>query len=202
MLAVVFVGNSKRFPNKHFVEVKPGFRLIDLILDSLRSAGLDILVFSKVNFNCSFPILEDKKEWIIPSFIYLFEELSKMGIREFLAVAGDMPLISRESVNFLLGSSSEDFFALVPRWHNGWVEPLFALYRIEFLELLKESFRSGIRSLQAVIRRSHFVKFINAEDFPPYTFLNVNYVEDLYRLKEVISYFAFLREGDVSSQVL
>lgn len=192
MLAVVFVGRSKRFPNKHFAEVKPGVRLIDLVLNSLRGAGLQILVFSKVRFDCPVPLLEDMGEWILPSFIYLLERLSEEGIGESLVVAGDMPLISPSSVSCLLDSLSQDCLALVPRWNNGWLEPLFAVYRIGFLKYLKKSFEEGAKGLQEIIKSLPFVKFVDAESFPLNTFYNVNNLEDLFRLKEMLDKSAYL----------
>lgn len=192
MLAIVFVGKSKRFPNKHFVEIRPGCRLIDLVLNSLRNAGLEVLVFSKVYFDCPVPLLEDKEEWILPSFIYLFEELSKRRVKEFLAIAGDMPLISPLSVSYLLSSFSQNCLALVPRWNNGWLEPLFAGYRLGFLKYLKKAFGKGVKSLQDVIKGSSLVRFVEAESFPLGTFFNVNNPEDLFKLKEMLDKNAYL----------
>jgi len=186
VLAVVFVGRSKRFPNKHFEEVKPGLRVVDLVLNSLRGAGVEILIFSKILFEGPAPFLVDPTEWIIPAFLFLFEKLEKKGIREFLAVGGDMPLISPEGVSILLSSFYPDCLALVPRWNNGWVEPLFAIYTLSFFRYLRWAFLDGAKSLQSIIRSCDGVKFIEAEKFPSYTFFNVNTREDLFKLREII----------------
>lgn len=186
MLAVVFVGSSKRLPNKHFMEVKPGLRLIELLLNSLKGAGLEILVFSKIDFNYPAPFLKDPTEWIIPAFLYLSEELHKRKVKEFIAVAGDMPLISSRSVKLLVENLSRDSLALIPRWENGWLEPLFAIYRLPFFKSLELAFKGGARSLQSAIRDCQGVSFIKAELFPSYTFFNVNNLEDLFKLREIL----------------
>jgi len=186
LLAVVLIGKSRRFPNKHFFEINRGLRLIDIVFDSLRRAKCEILVYSKIPFSSPFPLLEDKEEWILPSLIFLFEFLFKMGRREVLIVGGDMPLISVEGIEFLMSCFSSNDLALVPRWQNGYLEPLFAIYKPELSLHLRESSGRGIRSLQKAIREAPHVKFVEAESFPPHTFFNVNDLKDLDELKRLM----------------
>lgn len=186
MVIAVFVGESKRFPNKHFVELKDGYRLIDLVLDSLRGTGFEVIVYSKVVFDCPVPLLKDRELWILPSLISLLEVLSNEGIERVLAVGGDMPLVSRKAVDLLASSLSSRDLALVPRWSNGYLEPLFAIYSCEFAVYLKGALNRGIKSLNLAIKGSPGVSFVSAEAFPPNTFFNVNEPKDLEIFRELI----------------
>ncbi|MCD6363570.1 MAG: molybdenum cofactor guanylyltransferase [Synergistetes bacterium] len=183
MLAVVFVGTSRRFPGKHFIEVRPGLRMIDLVISRLRAIGLDVLVYSKISFNCSVPLIKDNERWILPSLASLLEGLAERGIKEVIAVAGDMPLISGEGINLLINSLSDCDLAVIPRWENGFMEPLHAIYRSGIAPFFKDALESGISSLHGAIERSPWVKFIEAELFPSEAFFNVNEPGDLIKLR-------------------
>ncbi len=186
MLAVVFVGTSRRFPGKHFVEVKPGLRMIDLVVDRLRAIGLDVLVYSKVFFRCSAPLMIDRESWILPSFISLLRKLGDKGISEIIAIGGDMPLICGEGIDLLLRRFSNCDVAVVPRWRNGYMEPLHAIYRSAMARFLEDALKGGIMSLHGAIEKTPCVKFIEAELFPSDVFFNVNVPGDLMRLREIL----------------
>ncbi len=186
MLAVVFVGTSRRFPGKHFIEVRPGLRMIDLVINRLQAIGLDVLVYSKVFFRCSAPLMIDREDWILPSFISLLRKLGDKGIGEIIAIGGDMPLICGEGINLLLKEFSDPDVAVVPRWENGYMEPLHAIYRSVMARFLEEALKGGIKSLHSAIEKTPCVKFIEAELFPSNIFFNVNVPRDLMRLREIL----------------
>lgn len=73
MKAFVLVGKSTRLPGKHLIEVLPGKRLIDLVVENLQNLGLDVVVYSKIPLDLHAPVLCDKSPWILESVISLLK---------------------------------------------------------------------------------------------------------------------------------
>ncbi|MDV3104217.1 molybdenum cofactor guanylyltransferase MobA [Thermococcus waiotapuensis] len=101
-------------------------------------------------------------------------------------VAGDMPLLVPEFVDFIVELFySEKKPVCVPRWGNGYLEPLHAAYSSEFRELLEEKIRAGQYSINRAIRESDAC-YIEIESLPVdwrESFFNVNTREDLERIR-------------------
>ncbi len=176
MRAYVLVGKSSRLKEKHFIEVFPGKRLIDLVVENLRALGLDVIIYSKIPVEIDAPVIIDKSEWILPSIISLLERDDG-----FFVFGGDMPLVRREAVEILLEKYSAGK-TVVPIWsETGYLEPLHAIYSSTSLECLRNA-----ESLTQGLKNCRNVEFVPAEDMPVESFFNVNTSEDLEKLKGML----------------
>ncbi len=179
LTAVILVGRSKRFPNKHFSSVG-NKRLIDIVLENLKRLGFEVIIYSKYPFPISAPLILDEDSWLLPSLISLLKKLN----REVFIFGGDMPLIQREAVEKMMGYLNHS--VVVPRWKNGYLEPLHAYYTPAIVSAFERELRGDNPSLHGAIERCGDVHYIPAEEMPPLTFFNVNTPQDLERLKDIL----------------
>ncbi|MCZ7355545.1 MAG: molybdenum cofactor guanylyltransferase [Candidatus Methanoperedens sp.] len=106
--------------------------------------------------------------------------------------ACDMPFISEKAVE-LLFRESEYFDAAIPRWDDGFLEPLHAVYRCR--PMIRET-REAIEKGETVILSPVFklnVNYVSTDDIKKIdpdlrTFMNVNTQEDI---QEVIKKRSF-----------
>lgn len=105
--------------------------------------------------------------------------------------ACDTPFISRSVVEKLLEKvmEKEHFNAAIPRWPNGFIEPLYAVYkRMALVKAVEEVLSEGSEpSLRNVISRLNPL-FIPVEELKvdPRVFLNINSLRDLRVAEEVL----------------
>ncbi len=100
----------------------------------------------------------------------------------------DTPLLSRRVLALLLDlAPGKD--AVVPRWPNGYIEPLQAVYRTqEAYNAARESLAAGERRPRHLISRLNQVLYVSTlvlSKIDPglLTFHNVNTIHDLHRIK-------------------
>ena len=117
----------------------------------------------------------------------LVSGLKAVKHRKALALACDMPLASRDVLYFLADVMSY-MNASVPRWPNGYVEPLQAAYRVgRAAEVGEELLRSGegirMGSFLKALGRVRYISTSVLKQLDPglSTFLNVNTLDDLRR---------------------
>lgn len=104
----------------------------------------------------------------------------------------DIPLVSPEFLSILSETMGDTFDAVIPRWPNGFIEPLYAAYRVKpaieatvkSLELNENRF---IDMIQKIKRKIYFStvaveNILGSTD----TFLNVNSIEDLRRAEGIL----------------
>ena len=113
------------------------------------------------------------------------------GDRAFV-LACDTPLISKRVLSFL-GEILSYMNAVVPRWPNGFIEPLQAVYRTgkaarASLELLRSGGPYDMRSFLAKLGRVRYVSTKVIEQLDPglTTFLNVNTPADLRKAETIL----------------
>ncbi len=101
----------------------------------------------------------------------------------------DQPLLSTETLRRIL-ELCKGHDALVPRWPNGYIEPLTAGYRrVAFIEAASSSIRRGELRMRAPLLRLGDVVYVDVGELarrPVLEFLNVNTYEDLRRAEELI----------------
>ncbi|MHA2038243.1 MAG: molybdenum cofactor guanylyltransferase [Promethearchaeota archaeon] len=56
-----------------------------------------------------------------------FKELNKLGYKQTFTLSCDTPLIKYEVIDFIIKESKE-VECCIPRWNNGYIEPLLAIY--------------------------------------------------------------------------
>jgi len=59
-----------------------------------------------------------------------FKELNKLSYEKTLVLPCDTPLIQKNVINLLIEESKE-YDCCIPRWNNGFLEPLLAIYPIK-----------------------------------------------------------------------
>lgn len=99
----------------------------------------------------------------------------------YLVLPCDSPLISKKDVDILISKIKEakNNLCIIPKHKNGFIEPLFALYKRESLIYLRKiilekdnlSIRYFIKHLNPM--------YINSELFDKKAFYNINTIEDL-----------------------
>ncbi|WP_457750484.1 molybdenum cofactor guanylyltransferase MobA [Thermococcus sp.] len=110
-----------------------------------------------------------------------------LSLGDAFVVAGDMPLIVPEFVDFLISKFRESGkIACVPRWENGYLEPLHTPYSRTFRKLLEEKIKTGNYALNQAIREVSPC-YISIESLPEEwrgSFFNVNTKRDLEKVKQ------------------
>ncbi len=103
----------------------------------------------------------------------------------------DTPLISQRLLTLLLDLAPGND-AVIPRWPNGYIEPLQAIYRTrEAYKASLESVEEGefrMRSMVSRLRRVLYLSTLVVEELDPdlRTFQNVNTLKDLDRIKKLL----------------
>lgn len=103
----------------------------------------------------------------------------------------DTPFISGEVIR-LLFEMSQGMDATIPRWPNGYVEPLQAVYRTDSaLKAAEEAVKKGEARLMSMISLLRRVRYLSTEaikeiDPSLITFFNVNTQMDLRKAEELI----------------
>ncbi len=116
-----------------------------------------------------------------------FLELKKTAIKYAFVISCDMPFIKREVISVII-KNSRNFDVTVPRWQNGYLEPLFAVYNPQTVVLpLTENIKNHKFKLSDLIAKCSKVKYIEIEnnikplDPKLQTFVNINKPNDLKR---------------------
>ena len=96
----------------------------------------------------------------------------------------DTPFVSREVVS-LLFELCRNKAAVIPRWPNGYIEPLHAVYQTKLaLEAAKSAVAEGKLNVRAMIKKLRGVRYVSTlviQQLDPdlHTFLNINTPADL-----------------------
>ncbi len=111
-----------------------------------------------------------------------------LSLGDAFVVAGDMPLLIPEFVDFIVERFERAKKpACVPRWSNGYLEPLHAAYSSDFKDFLREKIETGQYAINRAIRESEAC-YIEIESLPEEwreSFFNVNTREDLRRIRGI-----------------
>lgn len=188
--AVLTGGRGKRFGGDKLLFRLNGKPLILYTVERLEmAAGIDeiVLVASKDNAEklkkLGYKVVID--ELIVGPIGGVYTALS---LGDAFVVAGDMPLIVPEFVDFLIGEFKKSRrIACVPRWENGYLEPLHAVYSENFRKILEGKIRTGSYALNRAIREVNPF-YVPIESLPEEwreSFFNVNTREDLGRIKGI-----------------
>ncbi len=180
MRAYVLVGNSRRLPKKHLIEIIPRKRLIDLVVENLHSIGFEVVVYAKYRIEVGTKVVIDYSSWILPSIVSILQTNSEVFI-----FGGDMPLIRKKAVIMMLNQREGDK-TVIPKWKNGYLEPLHGFYTKASLPCFIKEIKRNKGSLTNALKNCPSVKFISAELMPPDTFFNVNYPKDIEKLREIL----------------
>lgn len=116
----------------------------------------------------------------------VFAGLEKASSRYLLVIGCDMPFINSKVVEVLFEVAEQgNYDAVVPRWENGMVEPLHAIYkRDSMLNAVRDTIEKGDGKMFNVLAQLDNVKYLPIEttraiDSALTTFRNVNTPADL-----------------------
>ncbi|RCV64711.1 molybdopterin-guanine dinucleotide biosynthesis protein A [Methanophagales archaeon] len=78
-----------------------------------------------------------------------------------LVIGCDMPFVNKSAVNLLFEIASSGYDAVVPRWENGMLEPLHAVYRRDsILAAIRDAVKTGDGMIYHVISQLKNVCFL------------------------------------------
>ncbi|WP_297437962.1 molybdenum cofactor guanylyltransferase MobA [Thermococcus sp.] len=111
-----------------------------------------------------------------------------LHLGDAFVVAGDMPLLVPDFVDFLISEFRKSGrIACVPRWENGYLEPLHAVYSRSFVGILHELIKMGDYALNRAVREADPC-YVPVESLPEEwreSFFNVNTREDLKKIRNL-----------------
>jgi molybdopterin-guanine dinucleotide biosynthesis protein A len=105
----------------------------------------------------------------------------------------DTPLLSKEVLTLLL-DLCVNRNAVIPRWPNGYIEPLQAVYRVKpALEAAEKALNEGKTDMRSMIERLRGVRYISTlvlQQFDPSLkfFINVNTPIDLKKAEQLLKH--------------
>jgi len=93
-----------------------------------------------------------------------FKELNNLGFEKGFLLSGDMPLIKPEVIQLLI-KEVKGYDCCIPRWNNGFLEPLFAIYPVEkTYELAKKTIQEKNFALNNIIDKTWNINYISVEE--------------------------------------
>ncbi|WP_258084820.1 molybdenum cofactor guanylyltransferase MobA [Thermococcus thermotolerans] len=185
--AVLAGGRGRRFGGDKLLFRVNGAPLIQHALERLSLAeGIDevVVVASPENARAleelGYRVVVDRMLLGPISGVY-----TALGLGDAFIVAGDMPLIVPEFVDYIIARFERSGRRIcVPRWENGYLEPLHAVYPAEFQSVLEQRIEDGDYALNRAIRSTDAC-YLGLESVPEEWILslfNVNRKEDLKKL--------------------
>jgi len=205
MAAVILAGGGGRRLGKPkpVVEIH-GKPLIAYVLEAAMEIVDEIIIVAGVGASKALKAL-------IPKEVELLEDLERglgplMGIYTGLRAVRklyalilpcDAPLLNVDILRYLL-EVVRGYDAAVPRWPNGYLEPLHAAYRVEAaLRAAEKALEEGRLEVRGLLERLDRVLYISTEELRNldpelHTFYNINTLEELERIEEIMA----VREGN------
>lgn len=104
-----------------------------------------------------------------------------------LVIGGDMPNIDCDYVEKIDEICEENFYACIPVWRNGYIEPLAAIYTNKIIDILEYGIIHKEYSIQKLLKKFKLnIKYIDIDtqlDMYKYVFKNINEISEL---KEIL----------------
>jgi len=92
------------------------------------------------------------------------KELNRLGFEKCFLLSGDMPLIKPKVIELLI-KEVEGFDCCIPRWNNGFLEPLFAIYPIKkTFELARKTILEKNYALNNIIDKNWNINYLSVEE--------------------------------------
>jgi len=186
-------GSRLGFQEKALLSVG-GRPLLCRVFDSLQKSGVDEIVVS-VRDTAQAETLE--KALGIRRFAFdryrdagplagILAGLEKTKGEHVFVCACDMPFIQPAGVEFLFKTAEkeEGWEAVIPKWRNGRIETLHAVYaRDAMARETEKALENGEKIILAPLSRLQ-IKYIPAENIPSRSFVNINTPQDASKLAD------------------
>lgn len=169
-----------------------GETFLERLLSTLKDAVDEIIIVARDDLHCrrfeeicagfEAKIVPDIRKGLGPVG-GLHAGVQSAGGEIIFAVACDMPFVNGDVIRYLF-SLSGNCDAVIPRWEEGFIEPLHAVYKHDALERYMHSHKS--LSLRDMIDSINSC-FVNVNDLRQFdadlkTFTNINNLNDLEKL--------------------
>jgi molybdopterin-guanine dinucleotide biosynthesis protein A len=207
-VSILVGGKSKRFGSDKGLFEFRGKPLISHQIETLTQGEHDIFLIAhskkqvsnyiaKIDIKGIMAFIIDDNQIIPNSDIYTpmiglysaFKDLKKLNYKKMLALACDNPFIQYNIVKYII-ERSKDYDCCIPKWDNGFVEPLFAIYPVEkSYERSKNLLMELNFKLANILNENWKINYISIEnsiqplDYNLSSFVNINEPSDLERLK-------------------
>jgi len=209
-VAILIGGKSTRFgSDKGLYEFKSR-PLISYQLDTLSQMRYDIFLIAnsakqvqeyinKLDLNKIMAFIIDDIEFAqdqnlnspMKGLYTAFKELKKLEYEKVLTLACDTPLIQQNVIELII-EQSKDYDCCIPKWDNGFLEPLFAVYPIKkSYYRAKENLKKGNFKLSSLLNNKWKINYISIEnsikllDNNLKSFLNINRINDIEELMRI-----------------
>ena len=208
---ILIGGKSKRFGNDKGLTMILGKPFIQHQLETLKRIGNKIFLSArderqvqyykeKIKSFGSNSFILDKRDLVkdkdlrspLIGMYSIFNQLSNSNFSKVFLISCDLPLLKREVIELML-KESQGYDCCIPRWNNGYLEPLFAIYPIRkgYSESKKNLVSSKYR-LREILSKDWKIKYISVENkIKPFdkellTFYNINTEENLENIKNLL----------------
>ena len=110
-----------------------------------------------------------------------------------LVLSCDVPFVSQSILSLLLDLSMNKN-AVIPRWPNGYIEPLLAVYRTEVAKAASnDALDDGRLDMQAMVDKLQGIRYVSTlvlRQLDPElrTFFNVNTISDLRKAEAILNH--------------
>jgi len=199
-IVILAGGKSERLGEEKGLITLAGKPLILYVLERIRNIADEIIVVvssetQKENFS---KVIGEAAHLVIDKFNFrspLVGALTGFEVangEKSLLLPCDTPFISREVASFLFDVCRRRA-AVIPRWPDGKIEPLQAVYDTEMgvkasKEALEEK-KFDLRSMISKLRGVRYISTLVIREFDPklLTFFNINTLVDLKKAERIIS---------------
>jgi molybdopterin-guanine dinucleotide biosynthesis protein A len=133
-------------------------------------------------------ILNDIKVGMGP-MMGIYSGMKALSSSFALVLPCDSPFINIGLMRYMI-KTSINYDALIPKWPNGFIEPLHSVYRVApCIEAIKLAFEQGEKSVLDMIKRLKKVKYVSTGELKVFdrdllTFYNINSLNDLIKFQE------------------
>jgi molybdopterin-guanine dinucleotide biosynthesis protein A len=139
----------------------------------------------------SVKVVKDEVEGQSP-LLGIVTGLSKMCSTYSIVLPCDLPFAKPDVMKYLF-EKAEGFDAVIPRWPEGDIEPLHAIYRVDTaLQAARAALQAGGLKNTDMIERLKRVNYVNMSEFRQFDpellcFFNINTPQDLDRARRIAS---------------
>ncbi len=188
-LLILAGGRSERLGEVKSLLDIDGQAMVSHVVDGLSPLTDDLIISCRLD--C------DRLKEMFPSARIAIDEYEKdaplTGLKsslplvrtEYVAVVPcDSPVVRREVIELLL-DKARDNSAAIPKWPNGFIEPLIAVYRVgEFRKAVNLAWENEEMKISKVIEKLEDVEYVSTEEIKKVdgsleSFININTPEDL-----------------------
>jgi molybdopterin-guanine dinucleotide biosynthesis protein A len=190
-------GKSKRFKrNKALIKLRNEPLLVHVIRRVMELTHEIVVVIGKKDESNAFTAVlptavrtvKDKMEGKGP-LVGIVTGMEELTSKYALVLPCDSPFIKRKVLEYLI-RKAKGVDAVIPRWPNGYVEPLHAVYRVvPSISAAKDALRNKELRITDMIKRLNKVIYVGVNEIKQYdneliSFFNINALEDLKRAYE------------------